>query len=65
MHSVKVTVEEDGDCDVTNDDRILSCCLALDTSPVSSTTDGMKTVFRNSVLLTDDRYHSIKALVCQ
>ena len=56
MHSIKVALEEDGDCDVTNDDRILSCCLALDTSPVSSTTDGMKTVFRNSVLLTDDRY---------
>lgn len=61
VNSVKVTVEEDGDGDMTNDDKILSCCLALDTSPVSTTTDGMKTVYRNSVLLTDDRNLKLKA----
>lgn len=56
-----VTGEEDALNGMTNDDRILACCLNLDTSPPSSTTEGMKTVYRNAVLLTDDRNLKLKA----
>ena len=59
MTSVMATSEMDTCADETNDDRILSCCLNLDTSPPASTKDGMKTVYRNSVLLTDDRYTTL------
>lgn len=38
-----------------NDDRILQCCLSLNTSPEASVVEGIKTIPRDSVLITDDR----------
>jgi len=61
LTSLGVTVEEDSEVGLNNDDRILSCCLNLDSSPSPTTVDGMKTVFRTSVLLTDDRNLKLKA----
>jgi len=61
LTSLIVTAEQDTGADQTNDERILQCCLNLDTSPAACTKDGMKTVFRNSVLLTDDRNLKLKA----
>eukprot|EP00088_Acartia_fossae_P052586 TRINITY_DN5945_c0_g1_i2.p1 TRINITY_DN5945_c0_g1~~TRINITY_DN5945_c0_g1_i2.p1 ORF type:complete len:1186 (-),score=351.14 TRINITY_DN5945_c0_g1_i2:275-3715(-) len=61
LTSVMATSEMDTCADETNDDRILSCCLNMDTSPPAATKDGMKTVYRNSVLLTDDRNLKLKA----
>ena len=55
LTSMVVTCEEDLGEGLKNDDKILSCCLALDTAPPPHTADGMKTVMRNAVLLTDDR----------
>ena len=55
LSSLGVTVEEDTGDGRTNDDRILLCCLNLDTSPAPHLKDGMKTVYRSSILLTDDR----------
>jgi hypothetical protein len=51
-----VTTEEDLADGMKNDDKILACCLALDTSPAPRMEEGMRTVTRNAVLLTDDRY---------
>ena len=51
-----MTQEEDTDDGQNNDDRILACCINLDTAPAPVLKDGMKTVHRTSVLLTDDRY---------
>jgi len=51
-----VTTEEDLGNGMKNDDKILACCLALDTSAPPHMEDGMRTVTRNAVLLTDDRY---------
>jgi hypothetical protein len=42
-----------------NDDKILACCLALDTAPAPRMEEGMRTVTRNAVLLTDDRYGTL------
>ena len=58
LTSMGVTCEEDQGDGMKNDDKILSCCLALDTSPPPHTEDGMKTVTRNAVLITDDRHVS-------
>jgi len=63
LTSLIVTAEQDTGADQTNDERILQCCLNLDTSPAACTKDGMKTVFRNSVLLTDDRNLKLKVAV--
>ena len=39
-----------------NDDRILQCCLALNSSPPATIENGIKTVHRDTVLITDDRW---------
>ena len=38
-----------------NDDRILQCCLNLNSSPPATIENGIKTVHRDTVLITDDR----------
>jgi len=43
------------------DDKILSCCLALNTDPLPTVTHDIKTVYRDTVLITDDRNLKIKA----
>lgn len=55
LTSLAVTQEEDTNSGLNNDDRILACCLNLDTAPAPVIKDGMKTVQRTAVLLTDDR----------
>lgn len=61
LTSLVVHLEEDTEAGMKNDDRILACCLNLDSSPAPTMLDGMKTVFRTSVLLTDDRNLKLKA----
>jgi len=61
LTSLAMTQEEDTDDGQNNDDRILACCINLDTAPAPVLKDGMKTVHRTSVLLTDDRNLKLKA----
>jgi len=56
-----VISEEDCSDGQKNDDKILSCCLALNTGPPPSVTQGIKTVYRDTVLITDDRNLKLKA----
>ena len=55
LSSVGVTCEEDTEDGKKNDDRILDCCLAIDTAPAAKEKEGMRTVHRDTVLLTHDR----------
>ncbi|XP_057381514.1 telomerase-binding protein EST1A-like isoform X2 [Daphnia carinata] len=61
--------EENDDQGLTNDDRILQCCLGLFKDRLASSTaeedtcpDGVKRLRREVVLLTDDRNLRVKAL---
>jgi len=56
-----VISEEDGSDGQKNDDKILSCCLALNSGPTPTVTQGIKTVYRDTVLITDDRNLKLKA----
>jgi len=53
--------EEDTSDGQKNDDRILTCCLSLNTGPPPEVRQGMKTVYRDTVLITDDRNLKLKA----
>lgn len=61
LPSFSMTSEEDILDGKKNDDRILDCCLALDSAPAPKLKDGMRTVHRDTVLLTDDRNLKLKA----
>merc|ERR1711862_275476 len=54
--------EEDCSDGQKNDDRILQCCLNLNSSPAPTIEHGIKTVYRDTVLITDDRNLRLKAL---
>merc|ERR1712107_110354 len=61
LNSFSLAFEEDCSDGQKNDDRILQCCLALNTSPAPSVEAGIKTVHRDTVLITDDRNLRLKA----
>jgi len=56
-----VISEEDGSDGQKNDDKILQCCLELNSGPPPTVTQGIKTVYRDTVLITDDRNLKLKA----
>jgi len=61
LANFSVLSEEDCSDGQKNDDRILSCCLSLNSSPAVTISQGIKTVFRDTVLITDDRNLKLKA----
>lgn len=61
MSNFGVFSEEDTSDGQKNDDRILSCCLALNSGPDPEVRQGIKTVYRDTVLITDDRNLKLKA----
>jgi len=56
-----VISEEDGSDGQKNDDKILSCCLSLNSGPPPTVAQEIKTVYRDTVLITDDRNLKLKA----
>jgi len=61
LNNFSLGTEEDCSDGQKNDDRILQCCLSLNTSPEASVVEGIKTIPRDSVLITDDRNLRLKA----
>ena len=61
LNSFSLAIEEDCSDGQKNDDRILQCCLSLNSSPAPTIENGIKTVHRDTVLITDDRNLRLKA----
>ena len=61
LNSFSLAIEEDCSDGQKNDDRILQCCLSLNASPAPTIENGIKTVHRDTVLITDDRNLRLKA----
>jgi len=55
LNNFNMGTEEDCSDGQKNDDRILQCCLSLNNSPEATIVQGIKTIHRDSVLITDDR----------
>lgn len=61
LNNFSLAFEEDCSDGQKNDDRILQCCLNLNSSPPATIENGIKTVHRDTVLITDDRNLRLKA----